>query len=172
MIPARPCLSFRLAEYSLLLMKPVLRLRLFVAIPAVLAATLTARAIVIIPATVENNTSVAIEITTVRVQRDLGKPSTTNEAKVTIQPGQQARVMLMGGSFGTGSSFTKQVTITQAPTPGDQPPVKIIAPPLVLDKDFPTTGDCIVDIDSKTGHFAFHSAPPKPTPAPPGPDAT
>jgi hypothetical protein len=153
-------------------MKNPRRLSLFFALSAFLAAALTARAIATFPATVENRTSVAVEITTVRVQRDLGKPSTTNEVKVTIQPGQQARVMLMGGSFGTGSSFTKQVTIAQAPTPAGQPAVKIIAPPLVLDKDFPTTGDCVVNIDPKTGHFTFHSAPPKPKPAPPSPDIT
>jgi hypothetical protein len=152
-------------------MKTPRRLPFFLALPAFLAAALAARAIVIIPANVENRTSVAVVITTVRVEMTGAKPVATNEATVTIQPGQKAKVMLMFGTFAMGSSSTKQVTIAQAPTPDGQPPVKTIAPPLVLDKDFPTTGDCIIDIDPKTGQFTFHSAPAKPNPAP-GSDAT
>lgn len=127
-----------------------------------LAVNPEARAIVIFPANVQNKTSVPVEITVVRVQTKLGKPSTTNEVKVTIQPEKSASVMIMGGSFGTGASSTKQITISQAPS-GGKPVAKPIAPPLVIDKPTSTMArNFVVDIDPKTVRFTFEPVPLKP----------
>ena len=127
-----------------------------------LAVNPEARAIVIFPANVQNKTSVPVEITVVRVQTQLGKPKTTNEVKVTIQPGRSASVMIMGGSFGTGASSTKQITISQAPS-GGKPVAKPIAPPLVIDKPTSTMArEFVVDIDPKTARFTFEPVPLKP----------
>jgi hypothetical protein len=124
-----------------------------------LAVSREARGIVIFPAKVQNKTSVPVEITVVRVQTQLGKPSTTNEVKVAIQPDKSASVMIMGGSFGTGASSTKQITISQAPSSG-KPVAKPIAPPLVIDKPTSTMArEFAVDIDPQTARFTFEPVP-------------
>jgi hypothetical protein len=110
----------------------------------------------IFPANVQNNTSVPLEICVERVQTGLGMATTTNESKVTIQPGQHAPVMLMGGAFGMGASSTSKITITQVVASGAKP----IAPALVL-KD-PAVGlerEFVVSVDTKTGQFKFEAAP-------------
>jgi hypothetical protein len=127
-----------------------------------LSASPMARAIAIFPAKLQNNTSVAVEICVVRVQTQLGSPATTNEVKVTIQPGESASVMLMGGTFGTGASYTKQITISQAAnfdaSLDGQLAGKPIAPPLVLDKPTSTMArEFVVDVDRKTGRFTFEA---------------
>ncbi len=127
-----------------------------------LAVSPEARAIVIFPANVRNKTSVPVEITVLGVQTQLGKPSTTNEVKVTIQPEKNASVMIMGGSFGTGASSTQQITISQAPS-GGKPVAKPIAPPLVIDKPTSTMArEFVVDIDPKTARFTFEPVALKP----------
>jgi hypothetical protein len=140
--------------------------RPFFAFFVFLAASATARAIAIFPASVQNNTSVTVEICVVRVQTRLGSPAATNEVKVTIQPGQRASVMLMSGSFGNGASFTKQITISEVATPGVQPAVKTIALSLDLNNlDNPVSTmarEFIVDIDPKTKQFTFEAVPIKP----------
>jgi hypothetical protein len=127
-----------------------------------LAAGPVAFAIAIFPANVQNNTPVAVEITVVRVQTRMGSPATTNEARVAIQPGQHASVMIMGGTFGTGASFTKQITVSQASASEAQAVTKPIAPPLVLDNPTSTmVREFVVEVDAKTGQFKFEPTPPK-----------
>jgi hypothetical protein len=137
--------------------------RPFFALLVLLAASPMARAIAIFPANVQNKTPVAVEINVVRVQTQLGKPNTTNETKVTIQPGQSASVMIMGGTFGTGASFTKQITISDATARDDLHEAKAMIFPLILDKPASTMArDFIVSIDAKTSQFTFEPLPAKP----------
>jgi hypothetical protein len=127
------------------------------------AATPAAQAIAIFPADVQNNTPVTIEISVVRIQTQLGKPSTTNDTKVTIKPGQHASVMIMGGTFGTGASYTKQISIAQADIPG-LPDAKALIYPLEIDKPSNTmVRQFVVEIDKKTSKFTFEPAPEKPS---------
>jgi hypothetical protein len=130
---------------------------LFAAAPAALGMQ-------IFPANVQNSTSVPVEIRVERVQTGLGMAATTNESTVTIQPGQHAPVMLMGGAFGTGASSTRKITIVQVADSGAKP----IAAPLVLENPASTMErEFLVSVDSKTGQFKFEPAPDtRSTPAP------
>jgi hypothetical protein len=137
------------------------RLLPFLTVLVCLAASPMAWAIAIFPASVQNKTFVAVEVSVMRVQTRLGSPATTNEVKTTIQPGQRGSVMIMGGTFGTGASYTKRITISQVPNVA-QPDAKPIAPPLVLDKPSSTmVREFVIDLD-KAGNFTFEPAPVKP----------
>jgi hypothetical protein len=115
-----------------------------------------ARGMQIFPATVKNSTSVPVEIRVERVQTGLGVATTTNESKVTIQPGQHAPVMLMGGAFGMGASSTSKITISQVVASGTKP----IVPTLVLeDPDSTMERAYTVSIDSKKAQFKFEPVP-------------
>jgi len=135
---------------------------------ALLVAGLTAQAGVIVPTNIHNHTTVPVDVTTVRIVSSLfPQQRATNLVTVTIQPGKEAPVMLMGGAHGVGSSYTKQVTIAEAATAA-QPAINLVAPPLILTNNIDVRWSREgygVDIDPQTGRFTFlpePSSPPNP----------
>jgi hypothetical protein len=123
----------------------------------ILAVSPVAHGMQIFPADVRNSTSVAVEICVEREQVRLGSAATSSEVKVVIQPGQHASVMLMGGSFGTGASFTKKITVTEAVALKEgERPAKPIAPPLVINEPtFLMEREFVVSLDGQKSQFKF-----------------